>query len=113
MRLLTPARLALLSTRAPSYPRSVNSRPAAARIAALVDCGSRVLPRRNNRSRGCVAPPATRRTFAPLAGDLSIGIVLGSDFDKRSYPLSSRGRAQQLNPSRPGRTPDTPGARLS
>src|SRR3569623_292896 len=44
MRLLIFARLAMLSTRAPPKPFSVNSRVAALRIDALVRSGSRVVP---------------------------------------------------------------------
>src|ERR1700730_16972093 len=86
MRLLMLARSAMLSTRAPSYPLSVNSFTAATRIAALVDSGSRVLPVRIGFSRG--SPEAlselesvlvlpVRRIFGPLAGGLAIGIIFG------------------------------------
>src|ERR1700731_993832 len=91
MRLLTPARSAMLSTRAPSYPRSVNSFTAATRIAALVDSGSRVFAVR----AGVVLPRL--RVFGPLAGDGGLGIVMVLDFEKRSRlpyillpPLSQR-----------------------
>src|ERR1700688_950654 len=98
MRLLTPARSAMLSTRAPSYPLSVNSFTAAARIAALVDSGSRVVAVRTCFSGGrpeapsefdCVLVLPARRIFGSLAGDLAIGIILGLNFEKSSRWLSS------------------------
>src|ERR1700675_2916869 len=86
MRLLMLARSAMLSTRAPSYPRSVNSLTAASRIAALVDSGSRVFPVRTGFSRGraetlseleSVLVVPVRRIFGPLSGDLGLGIIFG------------------------------------
>src|SRR5580658_8338317 len=71
MRLLTPARSAMLSTRAPSYPLSVDSVTAATRIAALVSSGSRVAALRT-----CRILPG-RRIFGPRAGVLGFGIILG------------------------------------
>src|ERR1700730_2899169 len=78
MRLLTPARSAMLSTRAPSYPRSVNSFTAATRIAALVDSGSRVFAVR----AGWVLPRL--RIVGPVAGDVRVIIVLVLDFERSS-----------------------------
>src|ERR1700676_4416055 len=104
MRLLTPARSAMLSTRAPSYPLSVNSFTAATRIAALVDSGSRVFPVRTCFSRGCSERPSelesvlvlpARRVFGPLAAELAIGIILGPDFEKCSRSPSLHGFARQ------------------
>src|SRR6202049_3665995 len=102
MRLLMLARSAMLSTRAPSYPLSVNSFTAATRIAALVDSGSRVFPVRICFSRGrsgtlselaSIFVLPVRRTFGPLAGGLDIVIIFGPKLRKtfkRAGPAALR-----------------------
>src|ERR1700694_4958159 len=104
MRLLMLARSAMLSTRAPSYPLSVNSFTAATRIAALVDSGSRVFPVRICFSRGrrgtlsvlaSILVLPVRRTFGPLGGDLAIVIILGPKLRNNVYAARPRRSTNQ------------------
>src|ERR1700712_2109818 len=72
-----PARRAILSILAPSYPRSVNSLMEAARMAALVRSGSRVFATRTGAS---ASGETAARSFLDARGSAASGSGDGAGF---------------------------------